>query len=299
MTPNKIQILLCRWFLGRCRHIRATRPATNVRRKIKIKAGALGLAIAFSAFGNGQAPAPAHSYSSGFSIALKIGEGLYEALPTKFGDQIYARPISLQPQDMPIIGPIVMTDESKEQREVSVSAGFIDLMNHVAHAKASDKIQPGFFDAYVRNLSHMTAEPFAAPDMVDARFWTDDVLDDQISYFNQMVSMLMAINLSHHYLGHYHKYSTQLANAENKTVPINDLMSPAEWDVSVKAGMHNSLDCALAMEGVRALFDAIDQMPRRPAWTAYIVPKFADLKRLNTQLDHWEYDFFHGKLKDM
>jgi hypothetical protein len=59
------------------------------------------------------------------------------------------------------------------------------------------------------------------------------------------------------------------------------------------------LDCALATEGVRALFDAIDNMPQRPAWTAYIVPPFADLKKLNHQLDRWEYDFFHGKLKDM
>jgi len=247
----------------------------------------------------GDAKAPAHSYTSGFSIALKIGEGLYEALPDKFGNQIYAQPVTLQPQDMPVIAPVVMTDESKTEREVSISAGFIDLMNHVAHAKAIDKIQPGFFEAYIKNLSRMTAEPYVLPDMVDARYWTDDVMDDQISYFNQMTSMLMAINLSHHYLGHYTKYAAKLANAEGQAAPINGMISPEEWAVSVKAGVHNSLDCALATEGVRALFDAIDKMPEKPAWTMYIVPKYADLKQLNTQLDHWEYDFFHGKLKDL
>ncbi|HWD17878.1 MAG TPA: hypothetical protein VHB20_01255 [Verrucomicrobiae bacterium] len=244
------------------------------------------------------APPPSHSYSSGFSIAMKIGEGLYEALPTKFGDQVCAQPVTLQPQDSPVITPVVLTDESKSQREVSISAGFIDLMNHIAHAKAADKIQPGFFQAYIKNLARVNSNPFASPDMVDPRFWTDDVLNDQISYFNQIVSMLMAINLSHHYLGHYNKYVNQLANPENKAVPINPLLSPAEWDVSVKAGVHNSLDCALATEGVRALFEAIDDMPQRPPWTTYIVPQYADLKKLNKQLDKWEYDFFHGKFRD-
>jgi hypothetical protein len=272
-------------------------PTSIVSGTRKLKAGVLALAIGFSAFGRGVGPA--HTYPSGFSMAVKIGEGLYEALPTKFGDQVCATPVTLQPQDMPVIAPVILTDENKAQREVSISAGFIDLMNHVAHAKAIDRIQPGFFRAYVNNLARVNAEPFALPDMVDNRFWTDDVMDEQISYFNQMMSMLMAINLSHHYLGHYAKYVGQLANAENRAMPINGLISPSEWDISVKAGMHNSLDCALATGGVRALFEAIDDMPERPQWTLYIAPKFADLKALNKNLDHWEYDFFHGKLKDL
>jgi hypothetical protein len=275
----------------------ATRPTNNVRRDFKIHACAMALAFGVSALGD--ATPPAHSYTSGFSAAMKIGEGLYEALPEKFGNQIFAQPVALQPQDMPVISPVLTTDESKAEREVSISAGFIDLMNHVAHAKAIDKIQPGFFDAYIRNLSRMTGEPYVLPDMVDARYWTDDVMDEQISYFNQMMSMLVAINLSHHYLGHYSKYAAKLANVENQAAPINGLITPDEWMISVKAGVHNSLDCALATEGVRALFEAIDKMPERPAWTMYIVPKFADLKALNKELDHWEYDFFHGKLKDM
>ncbi len=265
--------------------------------KTKYKAAALAFVIAFSALGDGK-PA-ARSYSSGFSIALKIGGSLYEALPPKFGEQISPRPLALQPQDFPVISPVLLTDENKSEKEVSVSAGFIDLMNHIAHAKAIDKIQPGYFDSYVKNLAHVTSDPFASPDMVDPRFWTDDVLDDQISYFNQMVSMLVAINLSHHYLGHYAKYAAQLVNPENKPVPINQLITPAEWEVSVKAGTHNSLDCALATEGVRDLFDAIAEMPERPAWTAYIVPQFADLKKLNKQLSRYENDFYHGKFKDL
>jgi len=272
--------------------------ATNVscHRKIKTAALTIALAVAFGASADAPGPGPAHSYSSGYSEAQKIVEGLYEALPPKFSAQVSAQPLTMQPQDAPIIAPVVITDESKTQCEVSISAGFIGLMNHIAHAKAIDHVQPGFFDAYVKILS--SAGKVGAPDMVDAKFWTDDVLNDQISYFNQMVSMLVAINLSHHYLGHYAHYADKLANPENKAVPINEALTPAEWEVSVKAGVHNSLDCALATEGVRALFEAIDKMPQRPGWTVYIVPQYADLKKLNKQLDRWEYDFFHGKFKE-
>ena len=46
----------------------------------------------------------------------------------------------------------------------------------------------------------------------------------------------------------------------------------------------------------KALFAAIDKMPHRPAWTAYLVPQNIDIKRLNKQLAKYEVDFFHGGL---
>ena len=45
---------------------------------------------------------------------------------------------------------------------------------------------------------------------MDGRYWTDNVINDQMSYFNQMVGFMMAINLSHHYLGHYAKYAPKM-----------------------------------------------------------------------------------------
>jgi hypothetical protein len=38
-------------------------------------------------------------------------------------------------------------------------------------------------------------------------------------------------------------------------------------------------------------------MPKRPAWTAFIVPPAIDLKKLNKQLKKYEDDFFKGALK--
>jgi hypothetical protein len=278
---------------------------TRVERKVcfgrfaemKTRIAAIFFAAALSAFGDDGASLRA--YPSGFSVALDRAGDLSEALPAKFGNQLAPQPVALQPQDVPRITPIASTDDNKILRQVSVSAGFIDLVNHLAHAKAIDRIKPGFFDQYVQNLARLAGDDFSVqpPSMVDARFWKDDVMNDQASYFNQMIGMMVAINFSHHYLGHFDKYAAKMAGLGNKMIPINDLLTPAEWDVSVKAGATDALNCALATDGVRALFDAIDKMPRRPAWTEVIVPKDTDLKKLNKQLTAYETQFFHGGLK--
>ncbi len=246
----------------------------------------------------GGSAASAHSYQNGFSIVLKLGGELSESLPAKFGDQIFQQAIALQPQDSPVVTPVATTEDNKVARQVALSAGFIDLLNHICHAKAVDHIQPGFFDQYVKNLAAGTGDGTAQPpSIVDPRFWTDNVINDQMSYFNQMVGFMMAINLSHHYLGHFAKYSARMIGPGDKLTPINEFLTPAEWDVSVKAAAVDSLNCALATDGSRTLFDAIDKMPHRPAWADYIIPAGVDIKKLNKQLVHYEELFFRGQLK--
>jgi hypothetical protein len=263
---------------------------------MKTRIAAAFLAVALSTAG--EDAAPQRVYPSGFSVALDRGGDLSEALPEKFGKQLAAQPIALQPQDLPQITPIASGDESKVLRQVSVSAGFIDLVNHLAHAKAIDRIQPGFFDQYVQNLARTAADDSVQlPVMIDPRYWQDDVINDQAGYFNQMIGMTVAINLSHHYLGHFDKYAPKMAGPGNKTLPINEFLTSGEWEVSVKAGATDALNCALATEGARALFQAIDSFPRRPAWTEAILPKDVDIKKLNKELIHYENQFFHGGLK--
>jgi hypothetical protein len=119
-------------------------------------------------------------------------------------------------------------------------------------------------------------------------------MNDQASYFNQMMGMTMAINLSRHYLGQFNKYAGQMQ--PGKLVPINNFLTSNEWETGVRAGAVNSLNCALGTEGAKALFDAMGKMHPRPAWTAYIVPQHIDIKRLNKKLAQYEVDFFHGML---
>lgn len=240
-----------------------------------------------------------HSYTSGFSTVLKIGKALNESLAVKAREQIHPQPVTLDLWDMPTVRPADLFEDGRPFGQVLISAGFIDLINHVSHAKAIDKIERGYFQKYILSLAEESGERELKelPNISNPRFWNDDVMNAQLSSFNQMAGMIVAINLSHHYLGHYRKYSSQLGVPHKYPVSINDLLTPAEWEQSVKTGAHNALDCALATDGLRALFEAIDQMPKRPAWTAYFLPKNADVKRLNKELQKHETDFFHGKLK--
>lgn len=244
----------------------------------------------------GTNPAP-REYASDLSLAVKIGNDLYQTLDADYQRQISPEDISSIKSDAPEITPIAKFGGSKAGCQVLISTGYINLINHIAHAKAIDNIQPGYFQQYVSNLGKTSdgeslPEP---PNMVDPRYWTEAVMNDQASYFNQIIGITLAINLSHHYLGHYQKYAGEML--AGKFTPINAFIAPAEWDASVKAATVNSLDCALAPGGAEALFEAIGNMPRRPAWTGYIVPLNIDTKKLNLQLAGYEADYFHGGLR--
>ena len=237
-----------------------------------------------------------HIYPSGIKVALQIESDLYNSLDAKYRNKLQAPPEgagSLAAREM---ARVENSDVNRELCQASVSPGFVDLINHIAHAKAIDKIQPGFFDQYMSGLARETANgiPPVAPNIVEDRYWTDDAMNDQASYFNQMMSMTMAINLSHHYLGDFDKYAGRMQSAKLGT--INNFLTPNEWEKVVKAAAVNSLNCAFGTEGAKALFGAIDRMPRRPAWTACIVPQSADIKRLNKQLGQYEVAFFRGGL---
>jgi hypothetical protein len=237
-----------------------------------------------------------HVYPSGVPAALQIGSDLYDSLDAKYRTKLQTPPVCTVPVNAPELAPVEKSGENKTLGQISISVGFVDLINHIAHAKAIDRIQPGYFDKYMSDLARETTTGSApqAPEITDDRFWTDNMMNEQAGFFNQMMGMTMAINLSHQYLGQFNKYAGQMQ--AGKLVPINNFLTSAEWETGVKAGAVNSLSCAFGTEGAKALFDAIGKMPQRPAWTAYIVPQNTDIKKLNKQLAKYEVEFFHGGL---
>jgi hypothetical protein len=241
--------------------------------------------------------APPHAYLGDARFAVKLGHELYETLDPDFQGRINPEAVATEQKDAPTITPVTKTGEGSRPCQVVISTGYVNLINHLAHAKAIDRIQPGYFQQYLSKLGQLSAgeNPPEPPDLVDTRFWTDAVINDQASYFNQMMGLTMAINLSHHYLGHYQKYAGEML--AGKPTPINNFLAPAEWEASVKAATFNSLECAIATEGGVALFEAIDKMPQRPAWTGYIVPPGVNLKKLNVELAKYEAAYFKGNLK--
>jgi hypothetical protein len=233
----------------------------------------------------------AHTYPCGMEIAAKIGDDLVATLDSKYQKMFNPDAVSMERLAAPVMAPIQGTQRGL-LCQVSVSTGFIDLLNHMAHAKAIDRIQPGYFNQYVALLAQEGANdnPAPPPNLEDAHYWTDAVMQDQAGLFNQMISITLALNLSHLYLDHCGKYAARLS--EGKPAPINNFIALAEWKASVKCAALNSLDCALATEGAEALFDGIDQMPRRPAWAGYIVPQGVNIKKLNQQLSQYEHDYY-------
>src|SRR4051812_20268545 len=83
-----------------------------------------------------------HSYTSGFSAAFKAGSELYKSLDAKDRQYLFSQPISLETPETPQVNPIESNDDNLVMRQVALSAGCIDLLNRVAHAKAIDKVQP-------------------------------------------------------------------------------------------------------------------------------------------------------------
>jgi hypothetical protein len=264
-----------------------------------IKSAVVLLFLAFASAASGLESGPDRNYGPSFKLAVRLGGELRDALPQKFFIRVDPQVIALQAQEYPVIFPVETCADHNVRRQVELSAGFIDLINHLCHAKAIDNIQAGYFDEYVDNLARVcAANPQAPlPRIVESRYWSDEVINDQMSYFNQMMGMIMAINMAHHYLGHYDKYAAQLAGAGGKVEAINDLLTTAEWEVSVKAGALDGLRCALSTDGLCVLFEALDRMPIEPAWRAYVAPRHANFKKLNKDLARYEKEFFRDRLK--
>src|SRR5688572_18116619 len=84
-------------------------------------------------------------YKTGYSSMMKLGRDIYGGMKPQFKEFVRAQPISIETDMMPFVKLLYFVDEGKPERGVWISAGFIDLVNHVAHAKAIDKIKRGYF----------------------------------------------------------------------------------------------------------------------------------------------------------
>jgi hypothetical protein len=238
------------------------------------------------------------TYKTGYSVIMSLGADLYKTLGKPQQQVIHSQPIFLETDMMPSIKLVEYEDDPKPMRAVFISAGFIDLMNQVAHAKAIDRIiEKGYFQKYVLALAQESGEKELKelPNLANKKYWTEDMINEQKSNFSQMVGMVVAIELSHHYLGHFKKYSAKLEDAKGKATPINNLLTPAEWDEALKAGARNALDSGLGVQGALALYDAMGKMPQRPAWADYFLPKEVKVDRVKKDLEKWEKKFFSNE----
>lgn len=244
------------------------------------------------------------TYKTGYSAMMKLGRALYDQLGAKEKEVISSLPISLDVDMTPFARMLYYPEGDgggKPLRGVWISAGFIDLVNRVAHAKAIDTTQKGYFQKYIVQLAaengEMELKPL--PDDANPKFWTEDMLNEQQSNFNSIVGIVVGIKMAHHTLGHFDKYKDQVLEREGfKPVPINSIIADKEWEEAYKEGLFISLNAGCFIEGVIPFYEAIDKMTPRPPWTIYFLPnqvKFG--QRMKKDFVKFQEDYFAGRLK--
>ena len=256
----------------------------------------------FSLLGNvfGQSNSPdGLTYKVGFSAMMKLGGDLYRGLDKKYRDQINIQPLSLETDMTPTLRPgeEVYEGEPKPMRAVWISAGFVDLVNRVAHAKAIDQIEKGYFASYIQSLAAESGEKELKPlpNDTNPKYWTEDMLNEQLSNFNSIVGVAVGIKMAHLYLGHYSKYAKQLTDEKGRPVPINNFLTDKEWADAFRLGVKTALDAGCTIEGVIPFFECFDKMKARPGWAAYFVPAKADFAKMKKEMKDIQARFFAGK----
>lgn len=234
-------------------------------------------------------------YESGVPNVLKIAGDLHVALAPKQQQLVQAQPVYLEKLTTPCIAPVEVASGPNPQHTVQFSAGFIELVNAVAHARALTEPGNDFVKAYAARLAAAKdVLPSVAQGLPPEKAWGFDTMNVQAGQFNQLAGALVAIDLAHHYLGHYKKYSAQLAASTDgaPAVAINSLVTEKEWREAVLKGAKNALDCGLGVDGLKTLIECVEAMPSRPAWTVHFVPAKANLSKITRDLQRLENDFF-------
>ncbi len=235
-----------------------------------------------------------NGYETGYAEVVRICAELHRALDAKMRPQMLPQPVYWKDVPMPYVQPGLSNDGTRDWRAVHLSAGFIDLVNRLAHARAIDLVDRGFLKQYLAILATATDEQPLPGLPIDGvpQAWSFDVMNHQASHFNQMAGTLIAIVMAEHTLGYYDKYATQLADAQNRSVPINRFLTEGEWHKAVVLGAREALSCGFGVEGFRVLLEAIDEMPTRPAWTLYFAPDKFKSAKLRRELQKMEKNFF-------
>jgi hypothetical protein len=243
-------------------------------------------------------------YETGFATISKLSHDVCSMMDPKVRRTINPQPILLDKMAQPYFQPVEYFDGTNLFRMVVMSDGAVQLLNGFAHARALNNVAPGFLAQYLTVISGQEEiTPLLCAQANDPRqlaplggtnekLWNFDTMNCQITQFNQIAGALVAINLAHHYLGHYKKYSSQLIDAQNHIVPISTLVSAGEWRDALRKGAYNAMQCGLALDGLKAFMDGLGQMPTRPAWTLNFLPKDANISRIRKDLDNIQGAFF-------
>jgi hypothetical protein len=229
---------------------------------------------------------------------MKLGRDLHTALAPEHRAKIAEQPISIETENRPMARLLHLKESDKSVRGVWISAGFIDLVNHVAHAEAIESIEDGYFFNYVKVLGQESGEhPLRElPGASDEKYWTTAILNEQQSNFNSIVGIVVGMKLANHYLGHFDRYREDLRTYNGGAKVINLLLSSTEWDATLQHGVRNALRAGCMIEGAIPFFEALGRMKTPPPWVADFIPPGANVAAMRAQMERIQKAFLEGKL---
>jgi hypothetical protein len=208
---------------------------------------------------------------------MKLGRDLHGALERGNRARIAEQPISIETDHRPFLRLLQLKDGEKEVRGVWVSAGFIDLMNRVAHAQAIDRKAKGYFERYVEMLPSGGVPPL--PEGDNARYWSEEVMNEQQSNFNSIVGVVIGMKLAQHYLG-YHG---------------GEEITEKEWREAFMHGVGNALRAGCMMEGAAPFFAAIERMKGKPEWVNELIHPKVKFARVRPAMEAAQREYLAGE----
>jgi hypothetical protein len=223
----------------------------------------------------------AAGYETSFSTIAKLTGDLHHALDRKHWPEVSPAPLLVENPRVPWLETHPVKGNNAV-RTVYLSTACVGLFNYMSHAKALDGASRGFFGKAMARLALQT-EPGAVPDLQANSVkdpWSLATINVQASYFNQLAGTLVAIEMAHVYLCHYQKHAAQLLDSQNQPVPLNRVISPAEWHEAVRLGARHALDCGFAVDGFKMMLEGLQKMPSPPAWRIYFVPDGIEAKEM-------------------
>lgn len=229
-------------------------------------------------------------------VVAKRGREFRETLKPDQLAKISDPPVIVEPAPEP---SVMLQDAGRAGNAwpfVSISTGYVDLVNRFSHAAAIGKLDKGYYRRY---LESWAAHPEATtvpplPQIENPRYWSNRILDEQQTNFGDLVGMSIGVNMAHHYLGHFEKYKARLQRPDGTRVPINEVITIPEFELALKMGVHTSLEHAYGVEGVVGLYEALQKGKVRPAWSILFVPPGFDLGKGIRDLEK-QRKLFYGK----
>lgn len=214
---------------------------------------------------------------------------LLDMLPREKREKLLPNPIRIVNDSTVRVTLNSVWESSVPRGEVILSTGFIRLINELAYAMVLNERAKGTFSRSILDLDSVGA----AWDR--GRFEDVHFMNAHLTRCNEIAGEVLAIHLSHLYLGIYEKHRVALASERRRTPHLHHVITPDDWETVVRPAIYHALSMASGPKTLRELLRSMDRADARPEWSVFFLPDWVDAKRLSRRLRRIEGDFFAGK----